>query len=135
MGKYINIWFVHNHKSKRKFATWKQILQAGVGVFKPLILYTDVNIPHHTAAILILEHSFYLFQQKDPQPAFSAVQKYKASNTPARVSKALEDVFKQYNKASENEKVDIVLNVIIQNRMGELPVDIFSTFDNSISEL
>jgi len=85
--------------NQRKSVTWKQILQAGID------------------AILILEHSFYLFQQNDPHPVSSAAQKYIASNTPDRVGEALQDVFKQYNKASENEQVDMVLNVIIQNHM------------------
>jgi len=85
--------------TQRKFATWKQILQAGVD------------------AILILEHSFYLSQQNDPQPVSSAAEKYIASNIPVSVAKALKDVLKQYNKASFGEKVAIVLNVIIQNRM------------------
>ena len=50
---------------------------------------------------------------------FSAVQMYNASNTSARVGKALEEVFKQYNKASEKEKVDMVLLVIAKNCMSE----------------
>ena len=33
---------------------------------------------------------------------------------------ALKDVFKQYYKISEQEKVDMILNVIVQNLMGEL---------------
>ena len=110
--------------SNGKFATWKQILQAGVGVFKPFILYTPVNITNFSTpdAILILEHSFYLSQQDDPQPVSSAAQKYIASDTPARVGKALKDVFMQYNKASEDEKLDMVLKVIIQNHMGEFNI-------------
>ena len=92
-------------------------------------------ISHNPVTILILEHSFYLFQQKDPQPVSSAAQKYLASNTPASVGKALDDVFKQYNKASNNEKVAMVLKVISQNHMGELNIsfDILS-IDNSISD-
>lgn len=41
---------------------------------------------------------------------------------PAIVQKALEDIFTQYSQASLNEKVDLVLNVITQNRMGELNI-------------
>ena len=82
-----------------------------------------INFPQYMYidAILILEHSFYLAQQHDLQPVSSAVQKYNASNTSTRVGKALEDVFKQYNKTySETEKVDMILKVIIQNHIGEL---------------
>ena len=81
-------------------------------------------ISHDTDAILILEHSFYLSQQNDPQPVSSAIQKYNASNMHARVGEALEDTLKQleYNKASENEKVDMILNVIIQNHLGRLNI-------------
>jgi len=86
--------------TQRKFATWKQILQAGVD------------------AILILEHSFYLSELNDPQPVSTAAKKYIASNTPISVGKALKDVLKQYNKASEEDKVAMVLNVVIQNRMA-----------------
>ena len=126
-----------NYNSKGKFATWKQILQAGIGVFKPFILYTPVNIINffNPDAIIILEHSFYLSQQDDPQPVSSAAQKYIASDIPARVGKALKDVFKQYNKASEDGKLDMVLKVIIQNHMGELNIH-FDTLsiDNSIPD-
>jgi hypothetical protein len=66
-----------------------------------------------------LEHSFYLSLQNDPQPISSAIQKYNAANMPARVGKALEEVFKQYNKASVKEKLDMVLLVITQNHMCE----------------
>ena len=69
-----------------------------------------------------MEYSFYLSQQNIPQPVLSAAQKYTTSDTPARVGKALKEVFKQYNKASEDEKVDIVLKVVIQNHMGELNI-------------
>ena len=56
----------------------------------------------------------------------TAIQKYNASNTTARVRKDLEDVFEQYNTASKNEKVDMVLKVIIQNHMGELNICLHS---------
>ena len=68
-----------------------------------------------------MEHSFYLSQQNDPQPVSSAAQKYLASNISAGVGQALEAIFK-HNKVSEDEKTDMVFNVIIQNRMGELNI-------------
>jgi hypothetical protein len=82
-----------------------------------ILLYT-LLISHDTDAILLLEHSFYLAQQKDPKPVFSALEKYNAFNIRAKVVTALEEVFKQYTKASQKEKVDMVLLVITQNRMG-----------------
>jgi len=67
--------------------------------------------------LLVLEHSFYLFHQKDPQPLQSAATKYKKSNIPAKVKLAMKDVFKQYGNASENEKIEMILNVVLQNQM------------------
>ena len=49
----------------------------------------------------------FTFLNKMTPNQFSAVQMYNASNTSARVGKALEEVFKQYNKASEHEKVGV----------------------------
>jgi hypothetical protein len=69
-----------------------------------------------------LEHSFYLSQQNDPQPVSSAAQNYIASDTPARVGEALEDIFKHFNNASEDKNVDMVLKVIIENHMSELNI-------------
>ena len=99
------------------------------------VLLYILLISHDIDVILILEHSFYLSQQDTPQPVSLAVQQYNASNTPARVGKSLEDVFGQYNRASETEKIHMVLNIITQNRMGEL--NIHSSFlfvNNSIPQ-
>jgi hypothetical protein len=60
----------------------------------------------------------------------SAIQKYNASNTTTRVGKDLEDVYEHYNTASKNEKVDMLLKVIIQNRMGELNIYVSILFTN-----
>jgi hypothetical protein len=60
----------------------------------------------------------------------SAIQKYNASNTTTRVRKDLEDVYEHYNTVSKNEKVDMVLKVIIQNRMGELNIYVSILFTN-----
>jgi len=66
---------------------------------------------------VISKHSYFLHQQHDPQPFFSAAKHYKASDLPDRIKKALEKVLKQYGKASYAEKVDMVTNVILQNSM------------------
>jgi hypothetical protein len=84
-------------------------------------LYT-LCISPNPDAILILEHSFYLSQQNHPQPVSFAAQKYIASNTPAEVGKAIEGIFKQYNKVSDDSKVDMIFKVIIENHMGEFNV-------------
>jgi hypothetical protein len=68
--------------------------------------------------LVILDHSFYLFHQKDPQPVQSAAEKYKASDIPKKVKLAMKEVFDQYSKASKEKKIDMILNVILQNRMS-----------------
>ena len=99
-------------------------------------IYTAVIFltSHNSDAILILEHSFYLSQHNDPQPVSSAAQKYFASNTPARVAQALKDVFKQYHKAPEDEKINMVFNLITQNHMpvGELNICFNILFINTL---
>ncbi|KAH0826999.1 hypothetical protein J3R83DRAFT_4663 [Lanmaoa asiatica] len=82
---------------------------------------------------MILEHSFCLYQQKYLDLYLvisSAAQKYKASDSHGRVEKALEEVFKEYGKASENQKVDMVTNVILQHHMYVLdsPFNILSVY-------
>jgi hypothetical protein len=81
-------------------------------------------ISYDIDAILILEHSFYLAQHNDPKPVSSAILKYNEPSTAARVGKDLEDVFKQYNTVSVNEKVNMVFKVIIQNHIGESNIHI-----------
>ena len=72
--------------------------------------------------LLVLEHSFYLFHQKDPQPLLSAAQKYKASDISKKVKSALKGISDQYGKASKEEKVEMIVNVILQNRMSMLSI-------------
>jgi len=79
--------------------TWQQILQ------------TQIDM------LLVLEHSFYLFHNNVSQPVQSAAEKYTASNIPKQVKLAMKEVFKQYAKASEEEKVEMLLNVILEHRM------------------
>ncbi|KAF8130260.1 hypothetical protein EV363DRAFT_1335658 [Boletus edulis] len=85
--------------------TQQQYLQAGV------------------ETLLILEQSFYLSQQGDPDAVSSAAQEYKTSDIPTKVNVALKDVFTHYasGTASKNEKVDMICNIITQNHM-ERPV-------------
>ncbi|KAF8127826.1 hypothetical protein EV363DRAFT_1119478, partial [Boletus edulis] len=84
---------------KDNLITWQQYLQAGV------------------ETLLILEHSFYLSQRGDSDPVSSAAQKYWMSDIPTKVNIALEDVFMQYGTASEEEKVAMICNVVMQNHM------------------
>jgi hypothetical protein len=81
--------------------------------------------------LLILEYSFYLFYQKDPQPLLSAAQKYKASTIPKKVKLAMKGVFDQYGQASKEEKIEMIMTVILQNRMSMLSTSDFS-FNNSL---
>ncbi|KAF8547190.1 hypothetical protein OG21DRAFT_1501683, partial [Imleria badia] len=69
--------------------------------------------------LLILEHSFQLHQQSVCQPLSSATQKFKALNSHwhGRIEEALEEVFRQYATASQDQKVDMVTHVIMQNHM------------------
>ncbi|KAF8130308.1 hypothetical protein EV363DRAFT_1219247, partial [Boletus edulis] len=85
--------------SKGNLTSWKQYLQASV------------------ETLLILEQSFYLCQQGDPDAISSAAQEYKTSEIPTKVNVALKDVFTHYGTASKNEKVDMICNIITQNHM------------------
>ncbi|KAF8555199.1 hypothetical protein OG21DRAFT_1521950, partial [Imleria badia] len=49
--------------------------------------------------------------------AAGVAQKYKTSDSHGRVKKALEEVFKQYGRASYDERVDMATNVILQNHV------------------
>ncbi|KAF8438523.1 hypothetical protein L210DRAFT_3544288 [Boletus edulis BED1] len=73
--------------------------------------------------LIILEQSFYLSQQGDPDAVSSAAQEYKTSDIPTKVNVALKDVFTHYasGTASKNEKVNMICNIITQNHM-ERPV-------------
>ncbi|KAF8549896.1 hypothetical protein OG21DRAFT_1514684 [Imleria badia] len=70
--------------------------------------------------ILILEHSFKLLHEEEgvDQPLLSAVQKYQALGLHGRLEEALKEVFKQYGKASPDQKMDMVTNMILQNHLG-----------------
>jgi len=82
-----------------------------LGTWKEILL-TSID------SLLILEHSFYLFHQKHYQPLPFAAQKYKASNIHKKVKSAMKEIFDQYGKVSKEEKVERVLNVILQNRIA-----------------
>lgn len=92
-------------------------------------------ILHDIDRVLILEHSFHLFQQDIPRPFLTAAQQYKASSIPAKIRKALVEVVKQYDKLSDMEKVDMVSNIILQNCMGNVIYLLKFYSLNSISEI
>ena len=71
----------------------------------------------NTGILLVLEHSFYLCKQGVHPSLPSIVQKYKELGSKDGVKKALKEVFKKYGKASQEEKVEMVTNVIHQNHM------------------
>ena len=66
---------------------------------------------------MISELSFFLHLKHDPQPFSSAAKQYKASDSCNRISKALKEGFKQYEQASYEQKVEMIINVICQNHM------------------
>jgi hypothetical protein len=109
--------------------TWKQILLTTIGI-SFFLFQVCFGIPNRknihfywfVDLLLILEHSFYLFHQKDSQPLLSAAQKYKASNIPKQVKSAMKGVFDQYKKATKEEKIKMLVNVILQNRMSMLSI-------------
>ena len=67
--------------------------------------------------LLILEHSFHLHQQGVCPSLPTIAQKYEELGSQDGVKKALEEVFKRYGKASQEEKVEMITNVIHQNHM------------------
>ena len=87
-------------------------------------------ISYNTDAILILEHSFFLVQQKDSKPIPSATEKYKASNISAKVKAVLQDVSIQYSTASREEKIGMIFNVVMQNRMSKSHMCFHAPFQN-----
>ena len=66
--------------------------------------------------LLILEHSFELHQKGVDQPLLVAAQKYKRGSH-GNIEEALKEVFKQYGKASQDQKVEMVTNIILQNHL------------------
>ncbi|KAF8549897.1 hypothetical protein OG21DRAFT_1525518, partial [Imleria badia] len=77
---------IYCSKIRPLFPQWKQILKAGV------------------VMVLILEHSFQLHQQDVQWSLLSVDEKYKASGSYDRLEEALKEVFKQYGKASQDQK-------------------------------
>ena len=120
---YIYFWFCMMIKA----FTWQHTLHAGVGMFLVLYIWT-LSTSYDTDAILILEHSFILSQQKDFQPILSAAKKYKASDISAKVESILQDVSMQYSTASEGEKIDMIFNVVMQNCMSKSPMYFHTSF-------
>ena len=101
-----------------KASTWQQILHAGIGM--SCMSHVWISLTFCNAdGILILEHSFFLFQQKDPQPILSAAEKYRALDISAKVKAVLQDVSMQYSIASREEKIGMIFNVVMQNRMSK----------------
>ena len=70
---------------------------------------------------LILEHSFFLYQQNVPDAFAAAAQVYKSSGTSARVAKALSELFPQFNpQKEEREKIcQLIMNMVSQHVIGK----------------
>jgi hypothetical protein len=95
----------------------------------------QIKMDYNLDILLILEHSFHLFHQKDSQPLLSAAQKYKASNIPKKVKLAMKGVFDQYKKASKEAKVKMIMNVILQNRISMFSMSFFESNNPPLSDL
>ena len=77
-----------------------------------------------------MELSFFLSQEKDPQPILSAAEKYKASGISAKVEAVLQDVSMLYSTASQEEKIDMIFNVVMENHMSKSHMCFFASFQN-----
>ena len=64
--------------------------------------------------VLILEHSFFLHQQHIQNPIKAATGKYTSSGTSARVTKALKELFPQYQPQDEEKEkmVKLIVDLI-----------------------
>ena len=67
--------------------------------------------------LLLLQYSFVLVQNNSKDPFTLAVQKYKASGISAQVSKQPDALFVQYSAKNRNEKMKIVMDVILQHHL------------------
>ena len=88
-----------------------------------------MSTSHDTDAIIILEHSFFLSQHKNPQPILSAAEKYRASDISAKVEAILQGVSMQYSIASREEKVDMIFNIVMQNCMSKSHMGFYAPFE------
>jgi len=81
------------------FGAWKQAVRAGVD------------------AALILEHSFFLHQQKIQNPIATAAEEYESSGVSAKVVKALPKFYAQYKPQEEKgkEMSQLLVNLISEH--------------------
>ena len=72
------------------------------------------------AAILILEYSFFLFQQgkwQEPAKYFElAAAEYKTSGTPAAVQEAVKDFLRE-DDGDDETLCKMIMDIILRNRM------------------
>ena len=70
---------------------------------------------------IILEHSFFLYQQNIQDPVATAAKQYKSCGISTRVTKALTELIPQYNPQEEaREKMEnLIMNVISQHLICE----------------
>ena len=71
---------------------------------------------------LILEHSFFLQQQKIQNPLEIAVEQYTLSGTSARVAKALKELYPQYTPQDEKKEkmVELIMNLVSEHIICKL---------------
>ena len=101
----------------------RQLFPHGNRSFKPVLVCFKqsmyiINFTQFKDIILISLHSFFLHQQKISKPVVAAQQWYKASKMQGGVKNALEEVVKQFGKSSFNERVNMVVNIILHHTKG-----------------
>lgn len=84
--------------------------------------------------LLVLEHSFQLHQEGVHQPFSLAKKKLNVLDLHAGVEKATNEVFEQYDKVSQDQKVDMVTNLIFQNHLYVWNIFSSILFVNSIMQ-
>ena len=112
--------FKSDYKQRQIFPHGNRSFKRVLVCFKQFMYI--INFTQFKDIILISLHSFFLHQQKNSQPVVVAQQKYKASKMHGRVQNALEEVFKQFGKASFDERVDMVANIILHHTKGRYSI-------------
>ena len=65
--------------------------------------------------VLILEHSFFLHQQKVQNAIETAAEQYTSSGISARVAKALTKFYPQYEPQAKEKMSQLILNLISEH--------------------
>ena len=108
--------FKSDHKQRQLFPRGNRSFKLVLVCFKQSMHI--INFTQFKDIILISLHSFFLHQQKISKPVVAAQQQYKVSKMQGRVKNALEEVVKLFGKASFDERVNMVANIILHHTKG-----------------